>query len=252
MVRRKSEKMAFLYINSSNEDVAVKKPRKNTPITKTAFFWILVSLQFGHPISHPHPHPWVGQKSEKIAFLYINSSIKGVQLHLGHSLDTLFGTPPPFTPISLNNDSCHFLSLTPDVQQYKKRKFSSTLTTAEIRKLVAAILNLKHLPHFCKRRSPRTPKTHHMNPSPWKNLQSFRIAENHPFSIVHRRHPRQTTNSAWQILGSDLYGGPCPMEKPYPALTTSPTRRARDAILNSSRTGGAGDTYPAANLGFVV
>ncbi|KAG8274575.1 hypothetical protein J6590_105019 [Homalodisca vitripennis] len=51
------------------------------------------------------------------------------------------------------------------------------------------------------------------------------------------------------LKASDLSGGPCPMEKPYPALTTSPTRRARDAILNSSQTGGAGDTYPAANLG---
>ncbi|KAG8311950.1 hypothetical protein J6590_032945 [Homalodisca vitripennis] len=135
------------------------------------------------------------------------------------------------------------------MEQCPKRNFSPTLTTAENRKLVAAILNRDHLRRFCKRRSPPTPKTHHMNPSPWKNLYPFGIAENHPFSIVHGRHPRQTTDGAWQILASHLSGGPCPVEKPDPELTTSPTRRARDAILNSSQTGGAGDTYPAANLG---
>ncbi|KAG8280687.1 hypothetical protein J6590_074842 [Homalodisca vitripennis] len=73
-----------------------------------------------------------------------------------------------------------------------------------------------------------------MNPLLWKNLQPFGIAENHPFSIVQ---------------GSGLSVEPCPVQEPYPSLTTSPTRRARDAILNSSRTGGGGDTYPAANLG---
>ncbi|KAG8280685.1 hypothetical protein J6590_074840 [Homalodisca vitripennis] len=124
-----------------------------------------------------------------------------------------------------------------------KRKISPTPETAEIRKLVAAILNRDHLRRFRERRSPRTPKSHHMNPLLWKNLQPFGIAENHPFSIVQGQHPRQTTHSAWPILGSGLSVEPCPVQEPYPSLTTSPTRRA------PREQGGGGDTYPAANLG---